>query len=121
MEVLLDAKGLIHNRGRGPEVRGTRIQLAVLFDHFENPRWTDEAIAELYAITVEQVQAARQYVSDHYDEIAGIVARFRERVARGNPPRVRAALEASRQKFLARLTPEQRQRLESVYGPRDSR
>lgn len=79
---------LIHNRGRGPEIFGTRITVYNLLPYFLDPAETEAGIAKLYGLTVEQVAAARAYALNH---VEAVLARHREieaRLAVGNPPEV---------------------------------
>jgi uncharacterized protein (DUF433 family) len=81
------ATELIHDRGRGPEIRGTRITVYNLLPHFLDPAATEASIGRLYELTAEQVAAARAYVLNNPDVLAAHL-RIEERMAAGNPPEV---------------------------------
>ncbi len=91
---------LLHDRGRGPEIIGTRITVYNLLPYFLDPATTEAAIAELYDLTIEQVSAARAHVLNHAD---AVLARHREieaRLARGNPPELVEQLKNTHARLL---------------------
>ena len=110
-DVDLTPDGMIYDRGRGPEIKGTRITVYVIMDHYRDPEWPAERIAELYRITVPQARAALDYIDSHMEELKPEYDQMVARSKAGNPPEIRAKLAASRQKFLAMLNPEQKRRL----------
>ena len=88
------ATELIHNRGRGPELIGTRITVYNLMPYFLDPTATEEYICKLYDLTPEQVAALRAYVFNHPDEVLAQHLKIEARIAKGNPPEV---IEAAKQ------------------------
>ena len=52
------ANNIIHDRGRGPEIVGTRITIYNLLPEFLDPSVTEASLCELYELTPEQVAAA---------------------------------------------------------------
>jgi uncharacterized protein (DUF433 family) len=60
---------LIQDRGRGPEIAGTRITVYNLLPSFLDPSVTETEICRIYALTVEQVASARAYVLGHADTV----------------------------------------------------
>jgi uncharacterized protein (DUF433 family) len=108
---------VIHDRGRGPEIKGTRITVFALFDQVESG-WSPERLAEFYALTVPQVQVAIDYIRSHYDQVKADYEAILARPRRPYPPDAQAKLEATHQRFLARLTDEQRRRVEELHGER---
>ncbi|HJT30587.1 MAG TPA: DUF433 domain-containing protein [Pirellulales bacterium] len=91
---------LIHNRGRGPEIVGTRITVYNLLPYLLDGTVAETDIANLYGLTVDQVAAARAYVLNHADEV---LARHREieaRLARGNPPELVEQLKNTHERLL---------------------
>ena len=76
----------IHDRGRGPEIVGTRITVYNLVPYLLDASTTEAHMAEIYGLSCEQIAAARAYILNHAD---AVLARHREietRLARGNPP-----------------------------------
>ncbi len=82
------ATDLIHDRGRGPEIVGTRITVYNLLSHFLDPTITEASIGRLYELTPEQVAAARAYVLNHPDTVLAEHLKIEARMAAGNPPEV---------------------------------
>lgn len=82
------ATELIHDRGRGPEVVGTRITVHGLFPHFLDPTATETYLCKLYDLSPEQVAAARAYVLNHPETILAQHLAIEARMAQGNPPEV---------------------------------
>jgi uncharacterized protein (DUF433 family) len=50
---------MIHNRGRGPEIAGSRITVYNLLPYLLDAAVTEDSIAACYDLTTEQVAAAR--------------------------------------------------------------
>ena len=82
------ATDLIHDRGRGPELVGTRITVYNLLPDFLDPTMTESAICRLYQLTPEQVAAARAYVLNNPDTVLTQHLKIEARMAAGNPPEV---------------------------------
>jgi hypothetical protein len=96
------ATDLIHDRGRGPEIVGTRITVYDLLTYFLDPTATEAFICRMYKLTPEQVAAGRAFVFHNLDSVLAGHLRIEERLAAGNPPEVieRAAkTRATIQKF----------------------
>ena len=74
---------LIHDRGRGPELVGTRITIYNLVPYLIKPAWTEAAIAEANRVTAEQVAAMRAYFLAHYAEVMAQHDRIEERIRMG--------------------------------------
>jgi uncharacterized protein (DUF433 family) len=81
---------LIHDRGRGPEIVGTRITVYNLLQSFLDPTVTEDEICRIYDLTARQVAAARAYVLANPDIILAEHLKIEQRLAAGNPPEVRA-------------------------------
>ncbi len=82
------ASDLIHDRGRGPEIVGTRITVYDLLPNFLDATATEDYICRLYALSAEQVAAVRAYVLSHPESVLAEHVRIEERMAAGNPPEV---------------------------------
>ena len=74
---------LIHDRGRGPEIIGTRITVYNLLPYFLDPTATEAYICKLYELTPEQVAAARGYVFNHLDTVLTKHLEIEARLAAG--------------------------------------
>jgi uncharacterized protein (DUF433 family) len=92
--------GLIHDRGRGPEIRGTRITVYAILDYLI-AGWHHTQIAAEFRISSAAVLAAAAYIDEHRAEVMANYAKILERAERGNPPELRAKLEAGHQRFKA--------------------
>jgi uncharacterized protein (DUF433 family) len=91
---------LIHNRGRGPEIVGTRITVYNLLPYFLDSAVAETEIAELYHLSVAQVAAARAYVLNHADAVLDRHRQIEARLARGNPPEVVEQLKNTHERLL---------------------
>jgi uncharacterized protein (DUF433 family) len=61
---------LIHDRGRGPELVGTRITVYDLIPYLEDPPFSDEEMLKLWpSVTAEGLAALKAYIADHRDEV----------------------------------------------------
>jgi uncharacterized protein (DUF433 family) len=91
---------LIHDRGRGPEIVGTRITVYNLLDYFLDPEVTEAYIGRIYDLTPEQVAAARAYVLTHPETVLARHLEIEGRMAAGNPPEVIEQAGRTRAAFL---------------------
>lgn len=98
----------IINRGRGPEIAGTRITVFDIWDYAKD-NWHPDAIATTLRLSSAQVSAALDYVEQHREEVLAEYAKIREREMRGNPPELQAKLDDTHAKFQARLAERRRQ------------
>jgi uncharacterized protein (DUF433 family) len=91
----------IINRGRGPEIAGSRI---TVYDVLAETRAgaTPEELAGWYQLDVAQIHLALRYIEEHKEEVERNWAAIKARHARGNPPEIQAKLDAGRGKARAR-------------------
>ncbi len=92
---------LIQDRGRGPEIAGTRITVYNLLPHFLEPSSTEASICLVYKLTPEQVAAARAYVLTHADTVLAEHLKIEARMAMGNPPEVIEQAKPTHATFLS--------------------
>lgn len=98
---------LIEDRGNGPVLKSCRITVNDLWPYLQSPNYRDETALEAWpVITNEELQALKQYIADHYEEVAEANRRIdermrRERDAYWTPERLAQSEETSR--FLARF------------------
>ena len=92
--------GLIHDRGRGPEIRGTRITVYNLLPDLLDSTATEEFICRVYQLTPEQVAAARAYILCNPDTVLAQHLRIEEKIAAGNSPEIRERAKETRATFL---------------------
>src|SRR5215470_12651002 len=88
----------IINRGRGPEIAGTRITVYDVLDYYRDG-WHHTAIAGWLRLSSDQVLAAIRYIEEHKEEVLAGYRAILERAARGNPPEVQAKLDAIEAKY----------------------
>src|SRR5215218_1730825 len=74
---------VIHDRGRGPEIAGTRITVYNLLQSFLDPKVTEEEICRVYELTPEQVAAARAYVLSNPKRFWPSISRSKKEWRRG--------------------------------------
>ena len=93
----------ILDRGRGPEIEGTRITVYDVLDYTQEG-WRYDQIAGLFRLPSEDIQAAIQYIEDHKEEV---MTAYRQILARHRnvqySPAVQAKLARNRQKLQAKL------------------
>ena len=82
------AGGIIQDRGRGPEIAGTRITVYNLLQSFLDPTVTEEEICQIHKLTRGQVAAARAYVLGNPETVLAQHLKIEERMAANNPPEV---------------------------------
>src|SRR6185503_20966619 len=58
----------IIERGRGPEIEGTRITVYDVMDYLQEG-WRYDQIAGLFRLLPDDIQAAIQYIEVHYAEV----------------------------------------------------
>jgi uncharacterized protein (DUF433 family) len=91
---------LIHDRGRGPEIVGTRITVYNLLPYFLDPTATEAMLCRLYELTPEQVSAARAYVLNHADTVLAEHLQIERRMAAGNSAQDIARAQQTHAAFL---------------------
>lgn len=98
----------IHDRGRGPELKGTRITVYdVVYYHLHGHPPAE--IADILSIPLEGVHALLDYFERHREPVLAWHYKIEERNARGNPPEIEEKLKASREKFAAMVAERRRQ------------
>jgi uncharacterized protein (DUF433 family) len=97
---MIEAK--IVDRGRGPELAGTRITVYDVLD-YHDLGWHRDMIADTLELSSEQVEVAMRYIEEHRDEVMADYAEILARDARGNPPTLQAKLDRAHEKLQAKL------------------
>jgi uncharacterized protein (DUF433 family) len=93
----------IIDRGRGPEIAGTRITVYDVVDYLQEG-WRCEQIAGLFRLPPEDIQAALQYIEDHKDEVMTAYRRILARHRNAHySSAVQEKLARNRQKLQAKL------------------
>jgi uncharacterized protein (DUF433 family) len=90
----------IIERGRGPEIAGTRITVYDILDYYKSG-WHRDLIADQFDLSSRQVEVAIRYIEDHREEVMAAYQKILERINRGNPPELQAKLDAGHERFQA--------------------
>jgi len=88
----------IIDRGRGPEIAGTRITVYDVWDYLKEG-CHHTAIAMVLRISSAQVQAAIQYIEEHKSDVLQEYQKMLDREAQGNPPEIQAKLRSAHAKL----------------------
>jgi uncharacterized protein (DUF433 family) len=91
---------LIIDRGRGPEIAGTRITVYDILD-YSRVGHHHTYVAAILGLSSAQVLAALEYVEKHKDEVMADYQKILDRIAKGHPPEVQAKLDAIHTKYEA--------------------
>ena len=91
---------LIHDRGRGPEIVGTRITVLDLLPYFLDPSATEAYICQVNNLSAHQVAAARAFVLHHADTVLAEHLEIEARIAAGNSPSVAEKAEKTHEAFV---------------------
>ena len=84
----------IIDRGRGPEVVGTRITVYRIMDFLREGSSAEHIAAELH-LSEEQVRVALDYIAMHRRTIEAEYEKILQRVQQRNPPHVEAGRATS--------------------------
>lgn len=92
----------IIDRGRGPEVEGTRVTVYRIMDYVREGSSAERMAAEL-DLTAEQVQAALAYIAGHRAQVEEEYEKILQRVRQPNPAWVEAGRPASAEELRRRI------------------
>ena len=92
---------LIVDTGRGPQLKSSRITVYDVMDYYVDG-WPAGRIANWLSQRTEDIRAAIAYIEDHRAEVDEQYKLMLERDERGNPPEVRALIEANREQLEAK-------------------
>ena len=90
----------IIDRGRGPEIAGTRITVFHVLEYHMAGMHRD-AIATSLWLSSDQVEAAMNYIEEHRAEVAREYEAIQQRIRRANPPWIREKFRQSHAKLEA--------------------
>src|SRR5687768_17512127 len=90
----------IIDRGRGPELAGTRFTVFDVLPYWKKGRHP-AYIAAVCGLAVEQIETLIKYIEDHKDAVMAQNLEIEERIARGNPPEIQAKLQVAQGKARA--------------------
>jgi uncharacterized protein (DUF433 family) len=88
------------NRIVNNRIEGTRITVWDILHYLEGGDWSPQEIADVLGLSLEQVQAAVDYIEQNRDAVLAVHQQIEARHTRGNPPELQARLDAMHEKFL---------------------
>ncbi len=101
----------IIDRGRGPEIEGTRITVYDVMDNWKDG-WRYDQIAGLFRLPPDEIQAAIQYIEEHKTEVETDYQQILERHRNVQySPEVQKKLAQNRENFQRKLEEFQARRL----------
>ncbi len=109
----------IINRGRGPEIEGTRITVYDIMDHLQAD-WPPTRIAAFLRVSTDQVQAALDYIESHKQDVTAAYQRMLDRAARGNPPEIIEKQRVSHNRLQAELARRQQLKEQGAADAHDN-
>ncbi len=112
--LLMQKKPTIHDRGRGPEIEGTRITVYDVMDYYLDG-WPASRIAIRLSQGTPEIEAAIEYIEAHRTEVEADYRKIVARAEQGNSPEVQAIVDANRAHVEARKS-EIRQRAKHARG-----
>ncbi len=89
---------IIIDRGRGPEIAGTRITLYDVWDYAKLGH-DHTYIAVVLGLSSAQVLAALEYLEQHKEEVLADYQKIIDRALQGHPPEVQAKLDGIHAKY----------------------
>jgi uncharacterized protein (DUF433 family) len=92
----------IIDRGRGPEIAGTRITVYDIMDYYRHGDH-HTYIASMLGLSSAEVLCAVKYIEEHREEVQADYEQILARHAKGNPPEVQAKLEECHRRMLAKM------------------
>jgi uncharacterized protein (DUF433 family) len=98
----------IIDRGRGPEIAGTRITVYDVMDYYKHGDH-HSVIATILGVSSAEILCAIEYIEEHKAEVEAAYQRILDRHARGNPPEVQKKLDEAHDRFMKKI--EQRRRV----------
>jgi uncharacterized protein (DUF433 family) len=97
---MMEAK--IIDRGRGPEIAGTRITVYTILEYMRGG-WRRDDIAFWLSLRKDQLAVAIRYIEEHEEEVTTEYEKIMERINRGNSPELQEKLDAVHGTARARL------------------
>jgi uncharacterized protein (DUF433 family) len=104
------AQAHVIDRGRGPEIAGTRITVYDVLDYYKHG-WSASRIACLFRLSTTEIQAAIDYIEGNKEEVIAAYARILERHRTYEyPEHVQSVIDRCRQSAERRLDEIRRRR-----------
>jgi len=104
------------NRNGLPAIRGTRLTVYSIMDHYFSGAALEE-ISDFYRIPLEDATGAIEYINSHMTELMPTYRQMLERDARGNSPDVNQLLSAAHERVLELRSRLERERRATEDAP----
>jgi uncharacterized protein (DUF433 family) len=98
----MDGEPIIIEQGRGPTIAGTRTTVYHILD-YHLLGWSPATIAIFLRLSTDQVLAALDYIDANRARVDEEYQKMLKRAEEGNPPEVRAKLDAAAAKLRAAM------------------
>lgn len=109
----------IIDRGRGPEIEGTRITVYDVIDYWKE-EWRAEQIAAVFRLPLEDIEAAIDYIERHEKDVMADYQRILARHQQATySPEVQAKLARNRETFRAKVEAMRTRQNEDKHAERD--
>lgn len=73
---------LMHDRGRGPELRSCRITVYDLIPYLEGVNYSDQTMLDVWPVSSEELEVLKRFIVAHRDEVMAVHQRIEERIRR---------------------------------------
>jgi uncharacterized protein (DUF433 family) len=112
----------IVDRGRGPQLSSSRITVQDLVPYLQRNCTSEEIMAVMPVLTVEDIRTVEEYVRENYDAVMAQDRRIRERNAnRTIPPEIQEIRKRGHAKTLALLEEFAKNRAQEKNGDHSPR
>lgn len=105
----------IHDRGRGPELKGTRTTVYDVVP-FRLAGHSATYTAAALGHATDEIEALYRYMDEHLAEVMEVHNRIEERIAKGNPPEIEAKLAEARAQLRAWMAAKKARNGEAANG-----
>jgi uncharacterized protein (DUF433 family) len=100
--MITQEKPEIHDRGRGPELKGRRFTVYDAMDYYLAGHSAEQVSKWLGNFSPDEIQTCYDYIEAHRAEVDVEYAKIMERINRGNSPEVLAIMERTRPQLEAK-------------------
>lgn len=113
------AEAKIIDRGRGPEIAGTRITVYDVMDYYKHG-WHRDQIAVLFRLSSRDIQAAIDYIEGHKEEVQREYQKILDRHHNYEyPPWVQTIVDECKERAEQRLNEIRRRRIKEANNAND--
>ena len=110
---------MIIDRGRGPEIEGSRITVYDVIDYWKED-WRAEQIAAVCRLPLEDIEAALDYIASHEEEVMADYQQIVSRHQRATySPEVQAKLARTHERIRAKIEAMRTRQHKDKHAERD--